>query len=172
MESGKDVFILLDGITRLTRAYNLAMPSSGRTLSGGIDPSALHPAKRFFGAARNTAEGGSLTIIATCLVDTGSRMDDLIYEEFKGTGNMELHLDRRLAERRVFPAMDIQRSGTRREELLTDENSLSKIWLLRRMVAMISSDSPNYVEATERILDRMRKTKTNAEFLDNLNKET
>ncbi|TES88558.1 MAG: transcription termination factor Rho, partial [Dehalococcoidia bacterium] len=137
VESGKDVFILLDGITRLTRAYNLAMPSSGRTLSGGIDPVALHPAKRFFGAARNTAEGGSLTIIATCLVDTGSRMDDLIYEEFKGTGNMELHLDRRLAERRVFPAMDIQRSGTRREELLTDENSLSKIWLLRRMVAMI-----------------------------------
>ena len=172
VESGKDVFILLDGITRLTRAYNLAMPSSGRTLSGGIDPVALHPAKRLFGAARNTAEGGSLTIIATCLVDTGSRMDDLIYEEFKGTGNMELHLDRRLSERRIFPAMDIQRSGTRREELLTDENSLSKIWLLRRMVAMISSDSPNYVEATERILDRMRKTKTNAEFLDNLNKET
>ena len=172
VESGKDVFILLDGITRLTRAYNLAMPSSGRTLSGGIDPVALHPAKRFFGAARNTAEGGSLTIIATCLVDTGSRMDDLIYEEFKGTGNMELHLDRRLSERRVFPAMDIQRSGTRREELLVDENSLSKIWLLRRMVAMISSDSPNYAEATERILDRMRKTKTNAEFLDNLNKET
>jgi len=172
VESGKDVFILLDGITRLTRAYNLAMPSSGRTLSGGIDPVALHPAKRFFGAARNTAEGGSLTIIATCLVDTGSRMDDLIYEEFKGTGNMELHLARRLAERRVFPAMDIQRSGTRREELLTDENSLSKIWLLRRMVAMIASDSPNFIDATERILDRMRKTKTNAEFLDNLNKET
>ena len=172
VESGKDVFILLDGITRLTRAYNLAMPSSGRTLSGGIDPVALHPAKRFFGAARNTAEGGSLTIIATCLVDTGSRMDDLIYEEFKGTGNMELHLDRRLAERRVFPAMDIQRSGTRREELLADENSLSKIWLLRRMVAMIGSDSPNFIDATERILDRMRKTKTNAEFLDNLNKET
>ena len=172
VESGKDVFILLDGITRLTRAYNLAMPSSGRTLSGGIDPVALHPAKRFFGAARNTAEGGSLTIIATCLVDTGSRMDDLIYEEFKGTGNMELHLDRRLAERRVFPAMDIQRSGTRREELLVDENSLSKIWLLRRMVAMIASDSPNFIDATDRILDRMRKTKTNAEFLDNLNKET
>jgi len=148
------------------------VPSSGRTLSGGIDPVALHPAKRFFGAARNTAEGGSLTIIATCLVDTGSRMDDLIYEEFKGTGNMELHLDRRLAERRVFPAMDIQRSGTRREELLTDENSLGKIWLLRRMVAMIASDSPNFIDATERILDRMRKTKTNAEFLDNLNRET
>ncbi|MGB2828019.1 MAG: transcription termination factor Rho, partial [Dehalococcoidales bacterium] len=172
VESGKDVFILLDGITRLTRAYNLAMPSSGRTLSGGIDPVALHPAKRFFGAARNTDEGGSLTILATCLVDTGSRMDDLIYEEFKGTGNMELHLDRRLAERRIFPAMDIQRSGTRREELLVDENSLSKIWLLRRMVAMISSDSPNFVDATERIIDRMRKTKDNAEFLDSLNKET
>ena len=172
VESGKDVFILLDGITRLTRAYNLAMPSSGRTLSGGIDPVALHPAKRFFGAARNTDEGGSLTIIATCLVDTGSRMDDLIYEEFKGTGNMELHLDRRLAERRIFPAMDIQRSGTRREELLVDENSLSKIWLLRRMVAMISSDSPNFVDATERIIDRMRKTKDNTEFLDSLNRET
>ena len=172
VESGKDVFILLDGITRLTRAYNLAMPSSGRTLSGGIDPVALHPAKRFFGAARNTAEGGSLTIIATCLVDTGSRMDDLIYEEFKGTGNMELHLDRRLSERRIFPAMDIQRSGTRREELLIDESSLGKIWLLRRMVSMIASDSANFVDATERILDRMRKTKTNAEFLDSLNRET
>ncbi len=171
VESGKDVFILLDGITRLTRAYNLAMPSSGRTLSGGIDPVALHPAKRFFGAARNTAEGGSMTIIATCLIDTGSRMDDLIYEEFKGTGNMELHLDRRLSERRIFPAMDIQRSGTRREELLIDENSLSKIWLLRRMVGMIASDSPNFVEGTDRVLDRMRKTKTNAEFLDGLNKE-
>jgi len=172
VESGKDVFILLDGITRLTRAYNLAMPSSGRTLSGGIDPVALHPAKRFFGAARNTEEGGSLTIIATCLVDTGSRMDDLIYEEFKGTGNMELHLDRRLSERRIFPAMDIQRSGTRREELLVDESSLGKIWLLRRMVGLIASDSANVVEATERILDRMRKTKDNTEFLDNLNKET
>jgi transcription termination factor Rho len=171
VESGKDVLILLDGITRLTRSYNLAMPSSGRTLSGGIDPSALHPAKRFFGAARNTAEGGSLTIIATCLIDTGSRMDDLIYEEFKGTGNMELHLDRRLAERRLFPAMDIQRSGTRREELLIDEESLKQIWLLRRMVAMIASDSVSFVDATERILDRLRKTNTNAEFLANLNKE-
>ena len=172
VESGKDVLILLDGITRLTRAYNLAMPSSGRTLSGGIDPAALHPAKRFFGAARNTAEGGSLTIIATCLIDTGSRMDELIYEEFKGTGNMELHLDRRLAERRIFPAMDIQRSGTRREELLIDENSLKQVWLLRRMVAMIASDSNSFVEATERIIDRLRKTKTNTEFLDSLNKET
>ncbi|MFH1028058.1 MAG: transcription termination factor Rho, partial [Pseudomonadota bacterium] len=166
VESGKDVLILLDGITRLTRAYNLAMPSSGRTLSGGIDPVALHPAKRFFGAARNTAEGGSLTIIATCLVDTGSRMDDLIYEEFKGTGNMELHLDRRLAERRVFPAMDIQRSGTRREELLLDEATLKQVWLLRRMVTMIGSNDPSgSSDASERILDRMRKTKTNADFL-------
>jgi transcription termination factor Rho len=168
VESGKDVVILLDGITRLTRAYNLAMPSSGRTLSGGIDPAALHPAKRFFGAARNTAEGGSLTIIATCLVDTGSRMDDLIYEEFKGTGNMELHLDRRLSEKRIFPAMDIQRSGTRREELLLGEETLKQIWLLRRMVGIIASDSNNFVEATERVLDRMRKTKTNVEFLAGL----
>jgi len=172
VESGYDVVILLDGITRLTRAYNLAMPSSGRTLSGGIDPAALHPAKRFFGAARNTAEGGSLTIIATCLIDTGSRMDDLIYEEFKGTGNMELHLDRRLSERRIFPAMDIQRSGTRREELLLGEDTLRQVWLLRRMVAMIASDQNNLVEATEKILERMRKTKTNAEFLTSLSKTT
>ncbi len=172
VESGKDVVILLDGITRLTRSYNLAMPSSGRTLSGGIDPAALHPAKRFFGAARNTAEGGSLTIIATCLIDTGSRMDDLIYEEFKGTGNMELHLDRRLSERRIFPAMDIQRSGTRREELLLDENTLKQVWLLRRMVAMLAStDTNNLVEGTERVLDRLRKTKTNAEFLAGLNRD-
>jgi transcription termination factor Rho len=171
VESGKDVVILLDGVTRLTRAYNLAMPSSGRTLSGGIDPAALHPAKRFFGAARNTAEGGSLTIIATCLIDTGSRMDDLIYEEFKGTGNMELHLDRRLSERRIFPAMDIQRSGTRREELLLGEEVTKQVWLLRRMVGIIASDPNNFVEGTERVIDRMRKTKTNAEFLANLNKE-
>ena len=171
VESARDVVILLDGVTRLTRAYNLAMPSSGRTLSGGIDPAALHPAKRFFGAARNTAEGGSLTIIATCLIDTGSRMDDLIYEEFKGTGNMELHLDRRLSERRIFPAMDIQRSGTRREELLLDEETVKQVWLLRRMVGIIASDPNNFVEATERVLDRMRKSKNNAEFLVNLNRE-
>ncbi|MBI4188895.1 MAG: transcription termination factor Rho [Chloroflexi bacterium] len=171
VESGKDVFILLDGITRLTRSYNLAMPSSGRTLSGGIDPAALYPAKHFFGAARNTEEGGSLTIIATCLVDTGSRMDDLIYEEFKGTGNMEVHLDRRLAERRTFPAIDIPRSGTRREELLLGEDTIKQVWLLRRMVSMISSDSPNYAEATERVLERLRKSKTNVEFLANLNRE-
>ncbi len=172
VESGKDVVILLDGITRLTRSYNLAMPPSGRTLSGGVDPAALYPPKHFFGAARNTLEGGSLTIIATCLIDTGSRMDELIYEEFKGTGNMELHLDRRLAERRVFPAMDIPRSGTRREELLLDEETIKQVWLLRRMVSMIASDATNFTETTERVLDRMRKTKTNAEFLSNLTKET
>jgi len=171
VESGIDVFILLDGITRLTRAYNLAMPSSGRTLSGGIDPVALHPAKRFFGAARNVDEGGSLTIIATCLVDTGSRMDELIYEEFKGTGNMELHLDRRLAERGTFPAIDLQRSGTRREELLLDENTVKQVRLLRRMMAMIASNSINSIETTERILERLRKTRTNAEFLAGLGKE-
>ena len=171
VESGKDVMILLDGITRLTRSYNLAMPSSGRTLSGGIDPAALYPAKHLFGAARNTAEGGSLTIIATCLVDTGSRMDDLIYEEFKGTGNMEVHLDRRLAERRVFPSIDIAHSGTRREELLIEPEALKQVWLLRRMVSMISSDSPNYAEAAERVMDRMRKTKSNIDFLATLAKE-
>ncbi len=171
VELGKDVVILLDGITRLTRAYNLAMPPSGRTLSGGIDSVALYPPKRFFGAARNTEEGGSLTIIATCLVDTGSRMDDLIYEEFKGTGNMELHLDRRLAEKRMFPAIDILRSGTRREELLLDENTLKQVWLLRRIVAMIAEDATNPTEATERLLDRLARTRTNAEFLATLSKE-
>ena len=170
-EAGKDVFILLDGITRLTRSYNLAMPSSGRTLSGGVDPAAIYPPKRFFGAARNMAEGGSLTIIATCLVDTGSRMDELIYEEFKGTGNMEVILDRRLSERRIFPAMNIERSGTRREELLLDEDTLSKVWLLRRMVSMIANDSVNFTETTERVLDRLRKTKNNAEFLATLTRE-
>ena len=172
VEGGKDVLILLDGITRLTRAYNLSVPPSGRTLSGGIDPAALHPSKRFIGAARNMDEGGSLTIIATCLIDTGSRMDEVIYEEFKGTGNMELHLDRRLAERRIFPAMDIQRSGTRREELLLNEDTVKQVWLLRRMVSMVASDSINFTETTERVLERLRKTKTNAEFLANLSKET
>jgi transcription termination factor Rho len=169
VESGCDVVILLDGITRLTRAYNLAMPSSGRTLSGGIDPVALHPAKRFFGAARNVDEGGSLTIIATCLVDTGSRMDELIYEEFKGTGNMELHLDRRLSERHIYPAINIKRSGTRREELLLSENEAKLLLLLRRMVAIVGDDSAN--DVTERVLERLRKTKNNAEFLANLTKE-
>ncbi len=171
VESGRDVLILLDGITRLTRSYNLAMPSSGRTLSGGIDPAALYPPKHFFGAARNTAESGSLTIIATCLIDTGSRMDDLIYEEFKGTGNMEVHLDRRLAERRIFPAIDIQRSGTRREELLLDEDTVKQVWLLRRMMAMVTADSVKFTETTERLINRMRKTKSNAEFLATLSKE-
>ena len=171
VENGKDVMILLDSITRLTRAYNLALPPSGRTLSGGVDSVALYPPKRFFGAARNTEEGGSLTIIATCLIDTGSRMDELIYEEFKGTGNMELHLERKLAERRIFPAMDIMRSGTRREELLLDENTLQKVWLLRRMANLVASNSQSPTEATERILERMAKTKNNAEFLATLARE-
>ncbi len=171
VESGKDMVILLDSITRLTRAYNLAVPTSGRTLSGGIDPAALYPPKHFFGAARNTEEGGSLTIIATCLIDTGSRMDEVIYEEFKGTGNMELHLDRRLSDRRIFPAMDIQRSGTRREELLLDEATLRQIWLLRRMVTMMTADSANPGEATIRVLERLSRTSSNAEFLATLNKE-
>ena len=170
-ENGKDVMILLDSITRLTRAYNLALPPSGRTLSGGLDSAALYPPKRFFGAARNIEQGGSLTVIATCIVDTSSRMDELIYEEFKGTGNMELHLDRKLAERRVFPAMDIQRSGTRREELLLDEATLQKVWLLRRMVSMVSSGSGNSAEATERVVERLAKTRNNAEFLATLTKE-
>ncbi len=171
VEGGKDVVILLDGITRLTRSYNLAMPPSGRTLSGGIDSVALYPPKRFFGAARNTEEGGSLTIIATCLVDTGSRMDDLIYEEFKGTGNMELHLDRRLAEKRIFPAIDIVKSGTRREELLLDETTLKQVYLMRRIVSMLAEDSPNGTGATERLLDRLAKTQNNAEFLSTLSKD-
>lgn len=171
VESGRDVVILLDGITRLTRAYNLHMPPSGRTLSGGIDPVALYPPKRFIGAARNTEEGGSLTILATCLIDTGSRMDELIYEEFKGTGNLELHLDRRLAERRIFPAMDIQRSGTRREELLMDDTTLKQIWLLRRMVAIITQDSKNPTEAEEKVLERLARSRNNAEFLTTLNRD-
>lgn len=170
VETGKDVFILLDSITRLTRAYNLSVPSSGRTLSGGIDPIALYPAKRFFGSARNLEEIGSLTILATCLVDTGSRMDDVIYEEFKGTGNWELHMDRKLAERRVFPAMDIQRSGTRREELLLDEPTLRQVWLLRRMVSLLTSDSNSPAEATERVLERLARTASNREFLATLTK--
>ena len=172
VESGEDVVILLDSITRLTRAYNLAVPSSGRTLSGGMDPIALYPPKKFFGAARNTEEGGSLTILAACLVDTGSRMDDVVYEEFKGTGNMEVHLDRKMAERRTFPALDIYKSGSRREELLLDEATLKQVWLLRRMITMIESDSSNSSgEAMEKVMDRMRKTKNNQEFLTSLGKE-
>jgi transcription termination factor Rho len=171
VEVGKDVVILLDGITRLTRSYNLAMPPSGRTLSGGIDSVALYPPKRFFGAARNTEEGGSLTIIATCLVDTGSRMDDLIYEEFKGTGNMEIHLDRRLAEKRIFPAINVLHSSTRREDLMFSEEMLKQIYILRRIVGMLSDDSSNSTDATERLIDRLAKTQSNAEFLANLAKD-
>ena len=163
VEGGRDVVILLDSITRLTRAYNLVVPPSGRTLSGGIDPAALYPPKRFFGAARNIEEGGSLTIIATALVDTGSRMDDVIYEEFKGTGNMEVHLNRRLAERRIFPAIDIERSGTRREELLLDQDTLQRVWLVRRMVSTLGN-----LEGVEALLDRMRKTRSNEQFLATL----
>jgi len=171
VETGKDVTILLDSITRLTRAYNLAVPTSGRTLSGGIDPVALYPPKRFFGAARKAEDNGSLTIIATCLIDTGSRMDDVIYEEFKGTGNWEVHLDRRLADRRIFPAIDIQRSGTRREELILSESALKQVFLLRRMVNMISSDGAMSTDATEKVLDRLTKTRNNEEFLTTLNRE-
>jgi transcription termination factor Rho len=166
VEAGRDVTILLDSITRLARAYNLAVPPSGRTLSGGIDPVALYPPKRFFGAARNIEGGGSLTIVATCLVDTGSRMDDVIYEEFKGTGNMELHLDRKLAERRIYPAIDVQRSGTRREELLMDDATLRQVWTMRRMVSMLGGS-----EGTELLLGRLSKTGSNAEFLLTLNKD-
>ena len=171
VEVGKDVVILLDGITRLTRSYNLAMPPSGRTLSGGIDSVALYPPKRFFGAARNTEEGGSLTIIATCLVDTGSRMDDLIYEEFKGTGNMEVHLDRRMAEKRIFPAINVLHSSTRREDLMFSDEMLKQIYVLRRIVGMLSEDSSNSTDAAERVIDRLSKTQSNAEFLTNLSKD-
>lgn len=167
VESKRDVVILLDSITRLSRAYNLVVPPSGRTLSGGLDPSALYPPKHFFGAARNIEEGGSLTIIATCLVDTGSRMDDVIYEEFKGTGNMELHLNRKLAERRIFPAFDIERSGTRREELLLDRETLQKVWTLRRMISAIGGGE----EAIVPILERLQKTRNNREFLTTLTKD-
>ncbi len=170
VESGEHVVLLLDSLTRLARAYNLAVPSSGKTLSGGMDPQALYPPKNFFGAARNCEEGGSLTIIATCLIDTGSRLDDLIYEEFKGTGNMELHLDRRLADRRIYPAIDIKRSGTRYEELLLDEETLRQVWLLRRMVAIIATDTHNPTEAEERILERIAKTQNNEEFLASITK--
>jgi transcription termination factor Rho len=171
VEGGKHVVILLDSLTRLVRAYNLALPSSGRTLSGGVDPGALYPPKRFFGAARNTEEGGSLTIVASCLIDTGSRMDDVIYEEFKGTGNCEVQLDRRLAERRLFPAIDIQRSSTRHEELILDQETLKQVWLLRRMINMASTTGGmNNEDATERILDLIRKSKKNSEFLMALSK--
>jgi transcription termination factor Rho len=160
VEAGKDVVILLDSITRLARAYNLVTPPSGRTLSGGLDPTCLHRPKRFFGAARNIEHGGSLTIIATALVETGSRMDDVIYEEFKGTGNMELHLNRKLADRRIFPAIDIRMSGTRREELLLTEEELKKVWLLRKVM-----DNYEGAEATEQLIERLKEYKSNKQFL-------
>ena len=163
VENGLDVVIVLDSITRMARAYNLALPTSGRTLSGGFDPMALFPAKKFFGAARRIENAGSLTIIGTCLVETGSRMDDLIYEEFKGTGNMELHLTRKLADKRIFPAIDVSRSGTRQEELLYSKADLENVHTLRRMLEMITDD-----ERTETLLERLKKTKNNEEFLDSL----
>ncbi len=174
-ESKRHVVILLDSITRLTRAYNLTVPPSGRTLTGGLDPSALYPPKHFFGAARNVEEGGSLTIVATCLVDTGSRMDDVIYEEFKGTGNMELHLSRRLQERRIFPAFDVEKSSTRREELLLGPDVLQRVWTMRRMVSQMMADPPNgagmgLIGATEALVNRIRQTDTNEDFLETLEK--
>ena len=176
VEIGRDVVILMDSLTRLARAYNLVVNPSGRTLSGGMDPSALYPPKKFFGAARNIEEGGSLTIIATALVDTGSRLDDVVYEEFKGTGNMELHLSRRLQERRVFPAIDIERSSTRREDLLLGPDVLPRVWLMRRMYLQMIATPPqgagmDPAVATEAILQRMARTKDNMEFLENLTED-
>ena len=165
VEHKKDVMILLDSITRLTRAYNLVVPPSGRTLSGGIDPAALHMPKRFFGAARNMREGGSLTILATALVDTGSKMDDVIYEEFKGTGNMELVLDRKLSEKRLFPAIDIPKTSTRREDLLLTSEEMEAINIVRRGLNGMKSD-----EAVDKILDLFAKTKNNREFVDTVKK--
>ncbi|MBN1380731.1 MAG: transcription termination factor Rho [Deltaproteobacteria bacterium] len=164
VEHKMDVVILLDSITRLARAYNTVVPPSGKVLSGGVDSNALHKPKRFFGAARNIENGGSLTIISTALIDTGSRMDEVIFEEFKGTGNMELHLDRRIADRRIFPAFDLIRSGTRKEELLIQKNNLNRIWILRRLLQEM-----NPVDAMEFISDKMRKTETNQGFLDSMN---
>jgi len=173
VEIGKDVVILMDSLTRLARAYNLVVNPSGRSLSGGMDPYALYPPKRFFGAARNIEDGGSLTVIATALIDTGSRLDDVVYEEFKGTGNMELHLSRRLQERRIFPAIDLERSSTRREELLIPPDVLQQVWLMRRMYLQMISSPPNgsgmdTAVATEAILKKMEKSKTNLEFLESL----
>jgi transcription termination factor Rho len=164
VEHKRDVVILLDSITRLARAYNTIQPASGKVLSGGIDSNALQRPKRFFGAARNIEEGGSLTIIATALIDTGSRMDDVIFEEFKGTGNMEIHLDRKLADKRVFPAIDVTRSGTRKEELLLSEKELNRVWLLRKVLQPMGT-----VDAMEFLLEKIRQTKTNADFLDSMN---
>jgi len=164
VEAREDVVILLDSITRLARAHNIVVPHSGRILSGGVDSNALHKPKRFFGAARNTEEGGSLTVIATALIDTGSRMDDVIFEEFKGTGNMELVLDRDLSDRRIFPAIDVNRSGTRKEELLMSEDELAKVWILRKLLSDFSA-----IEAMDFLLNKMRGTKNNKEFLNNMN---
>ncbi|MBO0860077.1 MAG: transcription termination factor Rho [Chloracidobacterium sp.] len=164
VEQKRDVVILLDSITRLARAHNAVAPHSGKTLSGGMDANALQRPKRFFGAARNLEEGGSLTIVATALVETGSRMDDVIFEEFKGTGNLEIHLDRKLSDKRVFPAIDLQKSGTRKEELLVSKNDLSRVWLMRRALGSLSS-----AEQMEMIIERMAKTENNAEFLDSMN---
>ena len=163
VERGRDVVILMDSLTRLARAYNLVITPTGKTLSGGVDPGALHSPKRFFGAARNIENGGSLTIIATALIDTGSRMDDVIYEEFKGTGNMEIHLDRKLSEKRIFPAIDLNRSGTRREELLLDQKELEGIWAVRKMLS-----AGDVMEATENLIQMMMKTKNNKEFIEQL----
>lgn len=163
VEYGKDVVILLDSITRLARAHNTVVPHSGKILSGGVDSNALHRPKRFFGAARNIEEGGSLTIIATALIDTGSRMDDVIFEEFKGTGNMELVLDRRLTDRRIFPSLDINRSGTRKEELLLNKKELSRVWILRKLLNEMSA-----IEAMEFLLEKIRRTKNNKEFLQSM----
>jgi transcription termination factor Rho len=165
VEMKKDVIILLDSITRLARAYNTVIPSSGKVLSGGVDANALQRPKRFFGAARNVEEGGSLTIIATALIETGSRMDDLIYEEFKGTGNMEVHLERRLAERRVYPSINLNKSGTRREELLVKAENLQKIWVLRKLLADMDD-----IEAMNFIVDKLKSTKNNGEFFDLMRK--
>ena len=161
VEHKKDVVILLDSITRLARAYNTVVPTSGKVLTGGVDANALHRPKRFFGAARNIEEGGSLTIIATALIETGSRMDEVIYEEFKGTGNMEVHLERRLAEKRVYPAININRSGTRKEELLIKPELLQKIWILRKLLHDMDE-----IQAMEFLLDKIRQTKNNGEFFD------
>lgn len=158
--------ILLDSITRLARAYNTVIPSSGKVLTGGVDANALHKPKRFFGAARNVEEGGSLTIIATALIDTGSKMDEVIYEEFKGTGNMELHLNRKIAEKRVFPAIDFNRSGTRREELLTSQDELQKMWILRKIVHEMSE-----IDAMEFLINKLSMTKTNDEFFDAMKRQ-
>ncbi len=166
VEHKMDVVILLDSITRLARAYNTVAPSSGKVLTGGVDANALQKPKRFFGAARNVEEGGSLTIIATALVETGSKMDDVIYEEFKGTGNMEIQMERRIAEKRVFPAININRSGTRREELMMDAVTLQKVWVLRKLLHAMDE-----IAAVELLIDRMKQTKTNAEFFDSMKRQ-